>query len=214
MSITSSRYQQSDPRWSGRRTRSERIRQLISLIQANIPEVYEHGCRTAEYAVALGKAVHLSRADLLNLSYAAVLHDLGKLTLPRELLLKDGPLTAKEYELMQCHPRAGAELLSGIPFVRTPALWIAHHHERWDGAGYPYGIRGHFIPLGSRILAIADTYDSLTSIVSGRSAQSEGSALHLLRMVAGSQLDPELVKQFVDLGEHQRGSDVSRAVSS
>ena len=82
---------------------------------------------------------------------------------------------------MQCHPRAGAELLSEIPFVRTPALWIAHHHERWDGTGYPYGIRGHFIPLGSRILAIADTYDSLTSAVLGRPAQSEGSGFICFR---------------------------------
>ncbi|HET8580728.1 MAG TPA: HD domain-containing phosphohydrolase, partial [Nitrospiraceae bacterium] len=126
-------------------------------------------------------------------------HDIGKLTLPEEILWKDGPLTADEYALVQCHPRAGASLLEPIPFLRIPAILIAHHHERWDGTGYPYGIRGRFIPLGSRILAVADTFDALTSSLSYRQCLSPESATRLLRVVAGSQLDSDLVEVFAGL---------------
>src|SRR5688500_12950860 len=89
----------------------------------------EHGMRTAHYVVALGDALGLSQPDLFSLLVAGLLHDIGKITLPRALLQKGGPYTTQEYAIVQCHPRAGAELLSGIPFLATSALWIAHHHE-------------------------------------------------------------------------------------
>jgi HD-GYP domain-containing protein (c-di-GMP phosphodiesterase class II) len=139
-----------------------------------------------------------------------LLHDIGQLTLPAEILNKDGPLTAEEYELFQCHPRAGAELLQPISFLQVPALWIAHHHERWDGSGYPYGLRGKFVPLGSRILAVADTFDALTANTSYGWSQSWESALRLLGTVAGPQLDPELVEVFVGLAPG-RFAEVSTA---
>jgi len=163
------------------------------------PYVLGHGHRTASYALRLGESVGLSSSDLTHLHYAALLHDIGQLTLPAEILNKDGPLTAEEYELVQCHPRAGAELLQPISFLRVPALWIAHHHERWDGSGYPYGLRGRFIPLGSRILAVADTFDSLTTRHAHGQLQSPTVAVRILQVVAGSQLDPELVEVFVGL---------------
>jgi HD-GYP domain-containing protein (c-di-GMP phosphodiesterase class II) len=175
---------------------------LLSLLQTMAtrqPYLLGHGDRTASYALLLGKTVGLQAADLIHLHYAALLHDIGQLTLPDELLKKSGPLTAEEYELVQSHPRAGAELLEPISFLETPALWIAHHHERWDGSGYPYGLRGSFIPLGSRILAVADTFDALTSDHSYRTEGDLETALGLLQMVAGSQLDPELVQAFVQL---------------
>ena len=100
---------------------------------------------------------------------------------------------------MQSHPRAGAELLAPIPSLRTPALWIAHHHERWDGLGYPYGLRGSLIPLGARILAIADTFDAITTPQPYRPAFDTETALRLLHELAGSQLDPCLVDVFLRL---------------
>ena len=138
------------------------------------------------------------RADELNdLCLASLLHDIGVLTLPRYLLDKGGPLSDEEYALLQSHPRAGAELLAPIPILRTAALWIAHHHERWDGFGYPYGLRGELIPLGARILAVADTFDALTSPQPYRPALDRKSATRLLRELAGSQLDPNLVAAFM-----------------
>ncbi|MER3424417.1 MAG: phosphohydrolase [Nitrospiraceae bacterium] len=177
----------------------EILESLIRIIRAKDPRIHEHGSRTAQFAVALGRAIDLSGAELVHLHFAALFHDIGKLALPEELLHKEGPLTSEEYELVQCHPRSGAELLAGIPFLHTPALWIAHHHERWDGSGYPYGLRGLHIPLGSRILAVADLFDALLSESSSRPPQGTNSVLNLLRVVAGSQLDPMLVERFVTL---------------
>lgn len=162
---------------------------LVAAMQAKDPALCEHGLRTAAYAVALGRALELSGSALVDLHYAAVLHDIGLLTVREELLVKDGPLSADEYVEVQCHPRAGAALLAPLPFLRHPAILIAHHHEHWDGSGYPYGLRGRFIPLGSRILAVADLYDAVQR-------HNRRSALALLQMAAGSRLDPELVTAF------------------
>lgn len=169
---------------------------LTDMIERVEPRLQGHGLRTGRYAITLGHAVGLSAQELNDLCLASLLHDIGLLTVPQTLLEKEGPLTAEEYALVQSHPRAGAELLEPVPFLRVPALWIAHHHERWDGFGYPYGLRGEFIPLGARILAVADTFDSLISPHwNGRAHETE-SALCLLRLLAGSQLDPDLVGLF------------------
>jgi len=178
------------------------VASLLSLLQTMAtqrPHLLGHGNRTASHALLLGKVVGLQAADLIHLHYAALLHDIGQLTLPDELLKKDGPLTAEEYALVQSHPRTGAELLDPISFLRIPAVWIAHHHERWDGCGYPYGLRGRLIPLGARILAVADTFDALMSDRSYGVAGNPEAAMGLLQVMAGSQLDPELVQVFVEL---------------
>ncbi len=181
------------------RLRIEVVHALWLAIQRMDAQLSSHGDRTANYAVALGTRVGLSGTDLLDLYFAALLHDLGRLTLPSEISHKQGPLKGEEYALVQCHPRMGAELLEPIPFLRVPAVLIAHHHERWDGAGYPYGLRGPFIPLGSRILAVADTFDALTSERPRSRLHDSDSAIRLLKVVAGSQLDPELVDAFAGL---------------
>jgi HD-GYP domain-containing protein (c-di-GMP phosphodiesterase class II) len=172
---------------------------LVRLIESADRRLSGHGVRTARYAVPLGHAAGFSPAELNDLCLASLLHDMGVLTLPAHILEKDGALSDKEYALVQSHPRAGAELLAPIEVLRRPALWIAHHHERWDGCGDPYGLRGELIPLGARILAVADTFDSLTSPQPYRMALESNAALRLLRELAGSQLDPELVPIFARL---------------
>jgi HD-GYP domain-containing protein (c-di-GMP phosphodiesterase class II) len=169
------------------------------------PDLIAHGKRTARYAARLGAAVGLSPADQMDLHYAALLHDVGKLTLPDTILHKQGPLSADEYARLQSHPRAGAELMSSITFLHRPSVWISHHHERWDGSGYPYGLRAAFIPLGARILAVADTFDALTSNSLPSRAGDGESAEHLLRLVAGTQLDPDLVSIFLNCTPHHAG---------
>ena len=177
----------------------EALLALTDMIEHISPSLKGHGIRTARYAVALGHAVGFSPAELNDLCLASLLHDIGVLTIPRELMGKEEPLTNEEYALVQSHPRAGAELLAPIPVLRVPALWIAHHHERWDGFGYPYGLRGTFIPLGARVLAVADTFDSLTSPQPYRPTLDGAAARRLLRQLAGTQLDPDLVDVFLEL---------------
>jgi HD-GYP domain-containing protein (c-di-GMP phosphodiesterase class II) len=172
---------------------------LSRIIRLQDADVLAHGQRTVRYATLLGKAAGLSDADVTNLGHAALLHDIGTLTIPLEIRHKRGLLAADEYALVQSHPRAGAELLEPIPFLSVASVWIAHHHERWDGTGYPYGVRGTYIPFASRLLAIADTFDAMTSGRAGHRAMDVDSALRLLRLIAGSQLDPDLVELFVRL---------------
>lgn len=168
---------------------------LTEMMLAKDPALLEHGQRTAQYARALGHGIGVPARDLIDLHYAAVFHDIGKVMLPNELLQKSGPLTHEEYVCMQCHPRDGARLLTAVSCLRRAAVMIAHHHEHWDGSGYPYGLRGTFIPLGSRILAIADRFDALSSD-KARVTSGQRGLMKLLRMLAGSQLDPMLVGCF------------------
>jgi len=177
----------------------EALLTLIHLIDSVDRHLKGHGIRTARYAMPLGHAVGFSPAELNDLCLASLLHDIGVLTLPRQILEKDSPLSEEEYVLVQSHSRAGAELLTPIPVLRVAALWIAHHHERWDGFGYPYGLRGSLIPLGARILAVADTFDALTTPQPFRPALETESALRLLQELGGSQLDPALVPVFAHL---------------
>ena len=169
---------------------------LLKQMWAASPSLVEHGIRTAHYAGSLGRRLSLPAASLLDLVHAALLHDIGKVTLPKELLEQEGPLSTEEYVLMQSHPRAGARLLLPYPSLHRAAVLIAHHHERWDGSGYPYGIRGEWIPLGSRILAVADTFDAVFSDTGRCRRDAVPFAIGLLRRVAGSQLDPALMEPF------------------
>lgn len=183
------------------RSPGEMVAGLLRTIAAYDPSLRVHGERTACYAEAVARKLGLAEGEVVAIYTAGLLHDIGRLTLSHELLDRDGPLSAEEYALVQSHPRAGAELLRRFRFLRVPAVLIAHHHERWDGYGYPYGLRGSLIPLGSRILAVADTFDALTWDQPGRPASDPESAIRIIRSLAGSQLDPSLTATFVELAE-------------
>lgn len=174
------------------------IRELVLLIESMSPRHHGHGRRTADLAHRLGLASGLPPDELLDLMLAGLLHDVGLLTLPAPLLDESRELSPREFALYQSHPRAGAELLMPISFLRRPALWIAHHHERWDGCGYPYGLRGTFIPKGARILAVADTFDAFLYPAAGPRT-SVATAFSLLQIVGGTQLDPDLVSRCGDI---------------
>lgn len=184
---------------------STALRRLMDRMWARNPALLTHGYCTAGHAMALGQAIGVSSRDLVDLYLAAVLHDAGKMMLPDTVLNKNGALSAEEYASLQCHPRDGARLLEAIPLLRPAAVLVAHHHEHWDGSGYPYGLRSTFIPLGSRILAIADRFDALCRPTDG-SDVDERLAVRLMRMLAGSQLDPALVGVFVQLLDTNEGS--------
>lgn len=167
------------------------LRHLTRRIETLIPGHFGHGERTAHYALLLGEAIGLPAEQQVDLHYAALLHDVGLLTLPDKLLNEAADHTLDDYALIQCHPREGAAFLSSYRFLYEAARLIAHHHERWDGAGYPYGLRGTYIPIAARILAIADVFDTIAT----RSA-SLHQALRLLKASAGSQFDPILSATF------------------
>ena len=181
------------------------VRAFLQLMERRDPLLVIHGERTAQYAMALGHTVQLSEGERLSLQYAALLHDLGKLTLPKGV--EENALQQPQHDLcLQFHPRAGASLLQDWPNLQTVAVFIAHHHERWDGYGYPYGLRNTLIPLGSRILSIADAFDTITSPLPYGEGQSIEQAKQSLTGGAGLRFDPQLVDLFLPLIPKLSGS--------
>jgi HD-GYP domain-containing protein (c-di-GMP phosphodiesterase class II) len=137
--------------------------------------------------------------EMLHLRRGALLHDIGKMAIPDAILYKPGPLTEKEWEVMRRHPVYAYELLSPIAYLR-PALDIPHyHHERWDGTGYPRGLKGEEIPLLARVFSVVDTWDALTSNRPYRSKVSEERARQIIRESAGTDFDPRIVEVFLKL---------------
>ena len=174
------------------------VRGFLQLMESHDPLIVGHCERTAHIALALGHAVDLSDQELLQLHYAALLHDLGKFLLPPRIRTSTN-LSPEEEMKHQCHPRAGAAILQQWSSLNTASVLIAHHHERWDGYGYPYGLRGTLIPLGSRILSIADAFEKLTSPRPHGEGQPLETALQVLKGGSGLRFDPDLTEQFLTL---------------
>jgi response regulator RpfG family c-di-GMP phosphodiesterase len=144
--------------------------------------------------VALGRSAGLALDDLHHLKLASLLHDIGLLAIASSNFRELRRWNSDGYVAVQCHPRIGAELLEPFQFLRNASVIIAHHHERWDGTGYPYGLRGSFIPIAARILAIADAFDAID--VPGPVSQElrDHVACRIIRVAAGTQFDPSLVQ--------------------
>jgi HD-GYP domain-containing protein (c-di-GMP phosphodiesterase class II) len=140
--------------------------------------------------------------ELGRLARGAYLHDIGKLGVPEGILLKPGPLTGEERKLMQRHSQIGFDLLKDIPFLADAAEVVLMHHERFDGSGYPKGLKGEEIPLGARIFAIADTLDAITSDRPYQRASSFEPAREVIRRLSGTGFDPQVVSVFLNLPEH------------
>ena len=153
----------------------------------------------ADLAGDLATAVGLPEGDVERVRTASLLHDLGKLAIPDEILDKPAPLTPREWRTIVEHPKIGQIVLEQAGAIRDAASIVLHHHEWFDGRGYPYGLAGAEIPLGSRIVAIADAYEAMISDRPYKAAMSHADALTELRREAGIQFDPALVKVFVDL---------------
>ena len=174
----------------------EQVEQIFSAFGLKRCETRAHCERVAGLAVLFGKDLGLSEADSDDLELGALLHDIGKIAVPHNLLQKKGPLTWHERRMMEVHPQIGFELLSEFPQL-TGAAEIAYgHHERFDGSGYPRGLRGEQIPYTARIFAVVDTFDAITSERPYGPAQSAELALDEIERAAGKQFDPELVGVF------------------
>ena len=166
---------------------------------------FEHAKRVRRYATALALKFGIVDADELRaIETAALFHDVGKLAIPDRLLTKAGPLTPEEYEQVKRHAAIGADLLAGWSFPGPLALLVRHHHENWDGTGYPDRLRRNEIPVGARALAIADCYDALTSDRPYRRAISHATAMTMLSDRCGSMFDPVMIEAFLPIAEGLR----------
>ncbi len=181
------------PLASRRDVESILVRQVGKEIDHALPWQAGHGRRTAAISLLVGQAIGLTPGELHDLKLAALLHDIGLLMLPHNLTIGVNRLDSESYVTVQNHPRLGATLLEPFFFLREASVLIAHHHERWDGSGYPYGIRGRFIPLGARILAIADAYDAI-KVPDADPAVRNRVALRIIQVASGTQFDPALAE--------------------
>jgi len=174
---------------------------LASAVEARDPYIYGHSRKVNTYAVALAEVIGLSPDEVSKVSTAALLHDIGKIGIPDKVLNKKGKLNREDWEAIKAHPRLGANIVGNIPHLVPCVSSILHHHERWDGRGYPEGLKGEEIPLEARILAIADSFEAMTSARPYRPALSHEEVLKELRQGAGTQFDPKLVEVFIGLVE-------------
>lgn len=169
-------------------------------IEARDPYTAGHCERLARYAAALGQALGVDEPTLKALRLGGFLHDLGKIAVPDGILLKPGPLSADERERMKIHPVAGADLVQGLKTLEGVRPILRHHHERWDGSGYPDGLKGEAIPLGARIMAVVDVYDALRTErpYKGPLPHAEALAI-LLRETEAGFWEPRIITSFVEV---------------
>ncbi len=164
-------------------------------------ETLQHSRRVSDYSVMLGYRHGISKAELEDLRIGALLHDIGKIAVPHNVLMKPGPLDDTEWEVMRTHPRIGWDLLSNFPQL-GPAADIVHtHHERWDGGGYPRRIEGLKIPIGARIFSVIDTLDAMLSERPYRAGLPLSTAREEIDAMSGTQFDPDIVKTFTDISD-------------
>jgi putative two-component system response regulator len=171
---------------------------LANAVDAKDPATEHHCGRVAERSVALARLAGLERHEVEAVGYGGVLHDVGKIGIREDILLKPGVLTEEERTEMQRHPIIGADILRPLRLGRHVSPIVRAHHERWDGGGYPDGLRGEEIPMGARIVGIVDAHDAMTQDRPYRSRLSDDEALEELRGHRGTQFDPKLVDLFIE----------------
>lgn len=186
------------------KTFSETIQGFAMAIEAKDRYTIGHSERVAKIALEICKGLGLSEEETGKIFQAALLHDIGKIGIRYEELNKPEKLTPKEYEMFKLHPVIGKKILQPITFLQDILPYIYHHHEQYDGSGYPDGLRGEEIPLGARILAIADTYDAMTSDRPYRPALSHEVAIEELKRCAGTQFDPKIVEVFIKIFDKRK----------
>lgn len=189
----------------------------MELLLTNIDEVHEfveaftaaldakntytkgHSDRVAEIAAAIARELGMTKAQQDSIHVAAHLHDIGKIGIPDHILLKPDRLSPAEFAVIKTHSQMGFDILNKVTMLRPIAQIVRYHHERWDGGGYPAGLRGTAIPLGARIIALADAYDAMTSERSYRPSIPDAEAIKEVARCRGTQFDPDIADAFIRL---------------
>lgn len=179
------------------------LQALTAAVDARDSYTAEHSLNVADYAVAIGLQMNLKEDQVLLLEQASLLHDIGKIGVHESTLMKPGGLTAEEYVEIKQHPAIGAGIIERIPFLERVVDLVLYHHERWDGSGYPNGLKAEEVPLPARILAIADAYDAMTSNRPYRAGLPLSKARRELLLGAGTQFDPKIVTEFLTVLDSQ-----------
>jgi putative nucleotidyltransferase with HDIG domain len=172
---------------------------LMSALDARDRETEGHSTRVSRLACMLGEELGLNGYQLKSLERGSLLHDIGKIGISDTILHKPGKLTDDEWHIMRVHPDIGARIVEGIPFLQETLPVIRYHHERWDGSGYPLGLKGHEIPIQARIFAVADVFDALTSSRTYRKRSSAQEAVRYLTENSGRLFDPSIVQALTQL---------------
>ncbi len=173
------------------------IKTLLNALKCKDNYTWGHSLRVAYFCVSAGKEMQLSDDQIYELEVSALFHDIGKIGVPDSVLLKPSRLTDDEFLEMKLHPTKSFEILHDLPIFRKIAANVKYHHERFDGRGYPEGLKGENIPLFSRIILIADTFDAMTSSRPYRKGLPFEVAFSELREFGGTQFDPDIVEKFI-----------------
>ena len=180
-------------------TKNQVIESMVNTLEAKSYETNAHAERMGKLAVRLGKRVNLSKRELDELKLLADLHDIGKVAIPESILKKPTNLTKEEFEIIKKHPQTGFDIVNAIPELYNVAKGVLAHHERWDGEGYPYGLKENEIPILARIITIVDSFDVMINKRSYKEAYTYNYAIKELKKCAGSQFDPMLIEEFLKL---------------
>ncbi len=179
------------------------VRALSNAVEARDAYTGKHAERVAAYGLAIARSMGSRLADDPTIEFGFLLHDVGKVAVPDAILYKPAALTTEERALMARHPVVGAQILHGIAFLGEAEAVVRHHHERWDGAGYPDGLAGTAIPLAARMFAVADTLDALTTDRPYRAATPLGHARDVIAQESGAQFDPDVVQGFATISDDE-----------
>ena len=183
-----------------RRDEAPTVKSLLASLRTHDAYTYRHSLRTVRLSLLLGRACGVEAPERLRvICLGAVVHDIGKIFIPGEVLHKAGALSASEWEAVKRHPLDGARMMGGVAASKGVRRVVAEHHERWDGCGYPAGLRGEGIDFNARVVAVADAFDAMTSERPYRPAAGYEAAAAELERCAGTQFDPDVVHAFLRL---------------
>jgi HD-GYP domain-containing protein (c-di-GMP phosphodiesterase class II) len=173
------------------------IKSLVTLLDTRVPPEYTHSPYFSRLVTTIGHQMHLDEKQIESLKYASLLHDTGKVDIPLEILTKTSKLTVKEYNIIKEHPVKGAQILRHLQILRPAIPIIMHHHEKFDGTGYPSRLKKGQIPLGARIMAVADAFEAMVYGRPYRERMHIGAAVKEIKKKSGSQFDPKVVEAFL-----------------
>ena len=186
-----------------RRSYMATVRALCNAVEARDAYTGKHAERVAAYGMEIAKVLDAPFSEDPEVEFGFLLHDVGKVAVPDSILWKPEPLTPEERTLMERHPLVGWEILREIDFLGEAKLVVRHHHERWDGTGYPDGLAGELIPLSARVFAVADVLDALTTVRPYRAPSEMIEARAMIEECSGTQFDPEVVDAFLEISRER-----------